>query len=274
MPRHRHRDDFTLEDVTDFLVTVPIWVGPILITFTFVLLYYAWPAWFGGDDKMSPLREIGPAIAPYITFGVFVAWIFAEIKKLGRRRLLDTQTGLGSIRALSWQEFERLVGEAYRRKDYIVEETGTRSGDGGIDLILKGHGETVLVQCKQWRERRVGVKPVRELYGVLMSEGADRAILATCGTFTREAQSFAQGKPIQLVSSNELLELVRSAQRPQAQAAVSVQETSKPIAATTKNCPSCGNPMIVRTARRGPKPGSRFWGCSNYPACRTTAPYE
>lgn len=36
------------------------------------------------------------------------------------------------------------------------------------------------------------------------------------------------------------------------------------------DCPKCHSPMVIRVARRGPKAGSRFWGCSNYPACRST----
>ncbi len=37
-------------------------------------------------------------------------------------------------------------------------------------------------------------------------------------------------------------------------------------------CPVCGKPMALRTARRGPRVGSQFWGCSGYPQCATTQP--
>ncbi|MGI6389957.1 MAG: NERD domain-containing protein [Kiritimatiellia bacterium] len=36
----------------------------------------------------------------------------------------------------------------------------------------------------------------------------------------------------------------------------------------TRQCPKCGADMVLRTARRGAKAGSQFWGCSNYPRCR------
>jgi four helix bundle suffix protein len=39
-------------------------------------------------------------------------------------------------------------------------------------------------------------------------------------------------------------------------------------------CPLCGKPMRLRTARQGPRAGSRFWGCSAYPDCRGTHPAE
>ncbi|NJR80295.1 hypothetical protein HBH26_17070 [Sphingomonas sp. 36D10-4-7] len=35
-------------------------------------------------------------------------------------------------------------------------------------------------------------------------------------------------------------------------------------------CPQCGSGMVRRTARRGPRSGRQFWGCSRYPACRGT----
>lgn len=33
-------------------------------------------------------------------------------------------------------------------------------------------------------------------------------------------------------------------------------------------CPACGKPMALRTARKGPRAGSQFWGCRAYPDCR------
>jgi restriction system protein len=36
------------------------------------------------------------------------------------------------------------------------------------------------------------------------------------------------------------------------------------------DCPTCGAPMVLRTARRGKTPGAQFWGCTSYPDCRGT----
>jgi four helix bundle suffix protein len=38
------------------------------------------------------------------------------------------------------------------------------------------------------------------------------------------------------------------------------------------NCPICREPMILRTARKGPRVGAQFWGCGNYPNCKGTVP--
>jgi len=39
-------------------------------------------------------------------------------------------------------------------------------------------------------------------------------------------------------------------------------------------CPKCGSPMILRTAKRGPNAGKKFYGCSRYPKCKETIPVE
>lgn len=35
-------------------------------------------------------------------------------------------------------------------------------------------------------------------------------------------------------------------------------------------CPKCGSNLVERTAKKGPKAGSKFLGCENYPKCRFT----
>ena len=44
------------------------------------------------------------------------------------------------------------------------------------------------------------------------------------------------------------------------------------VASENANCPQCGSPMVLRTARRGPSSGNSFWGCPRYPDCRGTRP--
>ncbi|MDD5204238.1 MAG: four helix bundle suffix domain-containing protein [Desulfobacterales bacterium] len=39
-------------------------------------------------------------------------------------------------------------------------------------------------------------------------------------------------------------------------------------------CPLCGKAMVMRTARKGKKAGSTFWGCSGFPECKGTRPVE
>jgi four helix bundle suffix protein len=39
-------------------------------------------------------------------------------------------------------------------------------------------------------------------------------------------------------------------------------------------CPKCGEPMALRTARKGANAGSQFWGCCGYPKCKGLRPID
>jgi hypothetical protein len=50
---------------------------------------------------------------------------------------------------------------------------------------------------------------------------------------------------------------------------------SAPIVRSTDDapmCPKCGVTMVERVAKKGANRGERFFGCTNYPQCRATAP--
>lgn len=151
-----------------------------------------------------------------------MSWLFIAIFLAGaagsawktheRRQLLDQQRDLNSIKEMSWQAFERLVGEAYRRVGYRIEETGQGGADGGVDLVLHKAGKKVIVQCKQWRSNSVGAPVVREMLGLMAHHGATGVKIVCAGRFTKEAVQFASGKPIDLVSGEDLIALIRSVQ--------------------------------------------------------------
>ncbi len=144
--------------------------------------------------------------------GCWIAALASFIGRARRRKLLDSQTGIDSLRQMSWRQFEQLSGEAFRRQGYAVEETGLGGADGGIDLILRKNGQITLVQCKQWQHRQVGVKVVREMYGLLLHHLAAGVKIVALGTYTPDARDFAQGKAIELIHGGELIATVRSLQ--------------------------------------------------------------
>ncbi len=211
----------------------------------------------------------------------FVAALVGAIKSLVRKSLFSSANDIEAIRAMSWRAFETLVGEAYRRQGYSVEETGGGGADGGIDLILRGKGQKTLVQCKQWRTFKVGVKTIREMYGIMVAENADRVIVATSGVYTQEALSFARGKPIELMDGKALVQLISEVKRqsetiltPTLPARVpstapdAPQKTLSVQTHAAHACPRCGATMVQRIARKGINAGNPFWGCPRYPACK------
>jgi restriction system protein len=161
---------------------------------------------------------------------------------------------------MSWRDFEKLVGEAFRRDGFQVVEHGGSSPDGGVDLILTKDKERYLVQCKHWRTQRVGVTVVRELNGVIAANDAHGGLVVTSGDFTREEREFAGKTKIELVDGSTLEQLI-GAVRPAAPSTSEIQVVRQPA------CPKCGSGMVEREAKRGKHAGRSFWGCQQYPKC-------
>ena len=53
-------------------------------------------------------------------------------------------------------------------------------------------------------------------------------------------------------------------------ARVRAREGQSAGSADAPACPECGKPMRQRTAKRGPRTGQAFWGCTGYPDCKGT----
>jgi restriction system protein len=168
-----------------------------------------------------------------------------------------------AITSMSWREFERLVGEVFRRHGFTVSGFGGQGPDGGVDLGLTKNGQRFLVQCKHWRKRQVGVTVVRELNGVVSAQGAHGGFVVTGGEFSREAREFADSCGIKLIDGRDLERLIGEIpnRKSAADSDVAVVTKDKPI------CPQCGTAMIQRTAKKGQFAGQPFWGCGRYPRC-------
>jgi hypothetical protein len=97
------------------------------------------------------------------------------------------------LKRVDRRRFEEIVAELFHGFGYEVELTA-KTRDGGRDVIAIG-GNTVpgkyLIECKRPDPgRAVGIRPVRELFGVKTDERATKAILATTAHFSREALLF------------------------------------------------------------------------------------
>ena len=109
---------------------------------------------------------------------------------------------------MTWREFERLVGELFRRRGFKVTGFGGQGPDGGVDLGLSKDGERFLVQCKHWKKQQVGVTDVRQLYGIISAQRAHGGFVVTGGRFTREAREFANTCRVELLDGRALEELM------------------------------------------------------------------
>lgn len=132
-----------------------------------------------------------------------------------RINLKYTRT-LDGLMALSPREFEKLVATLFKANGHQAQVLGG-SSDHGIDiLVLSDEKEKWIVQCKRYNGS-VGEPVVRDLYGAMGHEGAQRAYLVTTGSFTTQAQEWAVGKPIVLYDGLALVKLIKSTKLHQSQ---------------------------------------------------------
>lgn len=272
------RKPSALEDLSRIAAVIPWWAA----------LAVAIAAWFGfglliAADRNSVTDEsdIGQAAAQGMRVMLYsiaryvipIAFLCGAMLSLAGRRhrsglLRKARAIPDTIENLSWRDFELLVSEAFRARGYQISERGGRGADGGIDIELRKNGERFLVQCKHWKARSVGVGVVRELFGVTAAEGAAGGIVICSGTFTPDAEKFAEATTIELIGANELTRLLHDGAH--ALPATSSMETEALAQQATPTCPDCGRSMVKRTARKGPSIGVSFWGCERFPQCRGT----
>jgi restriction system protein len=244
---------------------LPWWASVIAGCCVYVALKFVFPN----------LALENPILLAMATVGENMAWLFGGLFLLPaissifirkkRKQLINRQRSIETLRDTSWSDFEVLVGEAFRRKGFAVQENMAGGADGGIDLTLRKDGKLQIVQCKQWRNAKVGVSIVREMFGVMTASSAERVYVICSGHFTKDAIKFAQDLPIELINGNQLLELIADVQTTKPLQA-SVKQVIKPTNTTT--CPKCSSPMVKRTAKKGPNLGNEFMGCSSFPKCR------
>lgn len=270
------------EDLMDLVALLPWWAGLALGLVSYLVLHHvagqpvtaaAQPGQLGAVVTQTlgrTLASVGQYVVPLICFAGAGISAWRRHERTSLVGAVANGVAADVLDGMTWQQFERLVGEAFRLQGYRVAETGGGGADGGFDLVLRKDGEKYLVQCKQWRAFRVGVEVVRELYGVMAATGATGGFVVTSGRFTDEATQFASGRNVTLLDGPKLHGLTR-------QARSGVNRTpappfSDPVPAAVPTCPLCAEPMVKRTAKRGAKAGNDFWGCSLYPTCRGTRP--
>jgi restriction system protein len=157
-----------------------------------------------GSSKLHSLAAIAPIL---------------QMKKSDRRFVAsyDVAHGLDdsyNLATMDWEDFEHLTRELFE-KEFSSNGSEVKvtqaSRDGGVDAVVFNpdpiHGGKIVIQAKRYTNT-VGVSAVRDLYGTVMNEGANKGILVTTSDFGPDAYSFANGKPLTLLNGANLLYLL------------------------------------------------------------------
>ncbi len=130
------------------------------------------------------------------------------------REVAQNLSAESNLATMDWESFEHLVREIFEQ-EFVVEggevKVTQASRDGGVDAVAFDpdpiRGGKYVIQAKRFT-RTVGVAAVRDLYGTVIHEGADRGILVTTSDYGADSVSFAKDKPLTLINGAQLLSLL------------------------------------------------------------------
>ncbi len=123
----------------------------------------------------------------------------------------DALNDSSNLAAMDWEDFEHLIRELFEKEfssDGGEVKITQASRDGGVDAIVFDpdpiRGGKIVIQAKRYTNT-VSVSAVRDLFGTVHNEGANKGILVTTADYGPDAYEFAKGKPLTLISGSELL---------------------------------------------------------------------
>lgn len=151
-------------------------------------------------------------IGVILTFGVVAIILPWSLKRSRRRRLLKLRSreGYYRLRQLSPDAFERRVADYMREVGFSAVRVVGGSSDRGVDIRARADSGNVLVQCKRYTSKNVGVKDVREFLGCLTDHGSPRGIFVTTAAFTPSAIELANSHAIELWDGKDLAHRIAS----------------------------------------------------------------
>ena len=210
------------------------------------------------DMKMSRQQEwylLGTLVA------VFGGRFNGRIGDYARHARFQLKTAVGLADGETERK-RRLIGQADSLLSRMMNET---------ELLLMSCG------CAVWSEEDERYLEMMAQRIEPFEDGADgaavfsRAVLKERERFGRWllAEDMSLALNGLLVLAGRLRRLLRHERKRLAEETDEAKHRALfPEAADAPSCPVCGSPMRLRTAKSGANAGSRFWGCTQYPACR------
>jgi restriction system protein len=162
-------------------------------------------------DKQVCLRNLGAQVSPRASEAVAIKPII-EFEMVDKRfveegDVLSNLESRPNLMELNPWEFEDLVTNLFSQMG-LESKLTRKSKDGGVDCVAFDKrpvvGGKVVIQAKRWKNT-VGVNAVRDLYGTMMNEGANKGILVSTSGYGPDAFEFAKDKPIELIDGSGLL---------------------------------------------------------------------
>lgn len=162
-------------------------------------------------DKKSCLRNLGAQVSPRASelspVKPLIEFDMVDRRFVGEADLLTDLESRPNLMELTPFEFETLVSNLFSKMGLDTKQTRS-SRDGGVDAVAFDTrpviGGKVVIQAKRYRHT-VGVSAVRDLFGTMNHEGANKGILVSTSSYGPDAYDFIKGKPIELIDGGGLL---------------------------------------------------------------------
>jgi restriction system protein len=173
---------------------------------------------FANVDPKTCFRSLKGVSAPRPTQCIPIAPILkfnkADRRIIAAREVIDHLASESNLAVMPWDDFEHLIRELFE-KEFAHNGAEVRvtqaSHDRGVDALVFDpdpvRGGKYVIQAKRYTIT-VDVSSVRDLYGTVLNEGANRGILVTTSTYGPDAYDFAKDKPITLIDGPRLLHLL------------------------------------------------------------------
>jgi len=132
---------------------------------------------------------------------------FVELEEELKNDLLDR------LKNLNPYYFEKIVLKLFKRMGYGDFETTPKSGDGGIDGVIKQDDlgvDKIYIQAKRYTENKVRETEIRNFKGAIDDKGVQKGIFVTTTSFDQKAIDSVNksSNKIILIDGNTLVDLM------------------------------------------------------------------
>jgi restriction system protein len=162
-------------------------------------------------------------IAALVVATVLVVWFLVRRATLSTPKAQNLSLGLQNVGAMSGGQFEVFMAQVLKALGYSTTVLGG-SGDQGVDIIAVARDGKVAVQCKNYK-KRVGNKPVQEVYAGSRHHRCDHAWMVAPAGYTKGAHELAQSVGVLLFDVNSIRKWIKSIDEAEKQAMEERQST-------------------------------------------------
>jgi len=116
---------------------------------------------------------------------------------------------LAAVRNLSWDGYQALIADIYRRKAFEVFPPPVSGSDlDVIDLVVDRDGKRMLINCQLRGEEDIPAAAVTEMGNVVYNYSVAGAYLIADGSFAQDAVDAAPASGVVLIDGEALIDLV------------------------------------------------------------------